>query len=428
MTFSSVLCLLVLTAPALSAQTNVLVMMADDLGWNGVGFHSRAMTTPNLDRLAKEGVELQRFYSYPVCSPARAALLTGQMPRRFGISDVIGPGASSIPEETRTFPGVFKAAGYQTTLIGKWHLGGQPGPNRMGFDHFYGFLGPEIDYYKHTSLRGERIDWQRNGETVEEEGYSSDLFAEEAIRRIKQRDVRRPFFIDVAFNAPHFPIAAPEALIAKHEGNLEAAAIEAMDLAVGRILSTLDDLKLRESTLVVFLSDNGSPQRTNSNAPLKSGKGTVYEGGIRVPCVMRWPGKIAPGTKVQQAVANQDLFPTIAAAVGVKVPGSAKLDGTNQWPVLQTGKSMGREPFLIAARDTALFDGDWKLIEWSTGSLSLFNLRTDVGEEKDLYGKETEQAKRLTAMLDELKKGLPDVSEGRGPSGAKGKGKAKGKK
>jgi arylsulfatase A-like enzyme len=420
-----------LTAAALSysslqASPNVLLIIADDLGWNGVGFHSHSMSTPNLDRLAKDGTELQRYYTYPVCSPSRAALLTGQMPRRFGLAHIIAPGQEGIPKGTITLPATFKAAGYRTSLIGKWHLGSVHPPQEHGFDHFYGFMGAEIDYFKHTGQRGERIDWQRDGRTLEEEGYSTYLLADEAIRQIKQRDTRKPFLIQVAFNAPHFPLAAPDELVSKHRGNLYSAVIAALDTSIGRILTALDEQKMRENTLVVFCSDNGAPRRSSSNEPLSYGKESVYEGGIRTPCVMRWPGKVPAGSLSQQPVSAQDLLPTLAAAAGVNLPANSKLDGTSQWTALQTSKAMPREPFLIASADTALIDGEWKLIEWTSGNLSLFNLRSDIGETKDLYAKEAERARQLTAKLYELKQALPPLRASSGPkgkAGPKGKGR-----
>jgi arylsulfatase A-like enzyme len=423
------LCTLIVVAlsfSSLHAAPNVLLLIADDLGWNGVGFHSRSVSTPNLDRLAKEGTELQRYYTYPVCSPSRAALLTGQMPRRFGLANIIAPGQEGIPKATITLPATFKAAGYETSLIGKWHLGSVHPPQEHGFDHFYGFMGAEIDYFKHTGQRGERIDWQRDGRTLEEEGYSTYLLADEAIRQIKKRDTRKPFLMQVAFNAPHFPLAAPDELVSKHRGNLYSAVIDALDTSIGRILTALDAQKMRNDTLVAFCSDNGAPRRSSSNEPLSYGKESVYEGGIRTPCVMRWPGKLPAGTLSQQPLSAQDLFPTLAAAAGVNLPANSKLDGTSQWPALQTGKTMPREPFLIASTDTALIDGEWKLIEWTTGNLSLFNLRSDIGETKDLYAKEAERARQLTAKLDELKQALPPLRASSGPKGKGGKGGPKG--
>ena len=423
------LCVLIVAAlsySSLQAAPNVLLLIADDLGWNGVGFHSRSVSTPNLDQLAKEGTELQRYYTYPVCSPARAALLTGQMPRRFGLANIIAPGQEGIPKGTVTMPATFKAAGYQTSLIGKWHLGSAHPPQEYGFDHFYGFMGAEIHYFKHTGQRGERIDWQRDGRTLEEEGYSTYLLADEAIRQIQQRDPRNPFLIQIAFNAPHFPLAAPDELVSKHRGNLYAAVIDALDISIGRILTALNEQKLRDDTLVVFCSDNGAPRRSSSNEPLSYGKESVYEGGIRTPCVMRWPGKLPSGTISQQPVSAQNLFPTLTAAAGVNLPANTRLDGTSQWPALQTSKAIPREPFLIASTDIALIDGEWKLIEWSTGNLSLFNMHSDIGETKDLYAKEGELARQLTAKLDELKKPLPPLRSINGPKGKPGpKGKGR---
>ena len=163
-------------------QPNILVIVADDLGWAGVGYHSKSMTTPNLDKMAKEGTELQRFYVYPVCSPTRVALLTGQMPRRFNILTALNGPDPGMPKGLPTISSVFKDAGYQTSLIGKWHVGKATTPQQNGFDHFYGFINAEIDYYKHTG-KGGRIDWQRDGKTVKEEGYSTYLFSDEADRK-----------------------------------------------------------------------------------------------------------------------------------------------------------------------------------------------------------------------------------------------------
>lgn len=397
---------------------NVLILLVDDLGWNGVGFHARTAPTPHLNQFAREGLELQRFYTYPVCSPARAALLSGQMPRRFGIVDVIEPRQEGLPNGAATLPAAFRAAGYQTSLIGKWHLGFIHPPMQCGFDHFYGFISPEIDYFKHTSQRG-NTDWQRDGKTVNEEGYSTYLFADEAIRQMKQRDMKRPFFMEVAFNAPHLPLQAPEELIAKHktDGGLYAAVVEGMDIGIGRVLTALDEQGLRDNTIVLFYSDNGANRRESSNAPLSYGKDTVYEGGIRTPCVIRWPGKIPANAITQQPVAAQDWFPTLCAAAGIPVPSIAKLDGISQWPALQSGKLVARAPFLIASHDIALIDGEWKLIEWSSGQTTLFNLRTDISETKDESAKQPEIAKRLIAKLTELKKDLPAAPPRRAPGG-----------
>ncbi|MEY3109999.1 MAG: hypothetical protein RL079_684, partial [Verrucomicrobiota bacterium] len=289
-----------------SSPPNVLLIIADDLGWNGVSYHNPKMVTPALAQLAKEGVQLERFYGYPVCSPARSALLTGMMPRRFGLTDVVGPGQQGIPKGTPTLASTLQSAGYRTSLIGKWHLGTNPGPLGYGFDHFYGFLGPEIDYFTHHNQRGV-IDWARDRKTVEEKGYATTLIADEAIAQLKQRDRRKPFYMQVAFNAPHTPLAAPAELIAKYKSDaLYTAVIEGLDIGIGRILASLDEQGLRANTVVVFCSDNGATRRFSPNTPLSFGKGTVQEGGIRVPAIVRWPGKVAAGVLSQQPVAAHD--------------------------------------------------------------------------------------------------------------------------
>ena len=405
-----------------AVKPNILVLLADDLGWGDVGFHKGNVPTPNLDRLAKESVELLRFYVHPVCSPTRAALLSGKMPRRFGVNDVMGPG-QTLPAGMPTLPGTFRSAGYATSLIGKWHLGkGSSVPQQFGFDHFYGFLGPEIDYFKHTSQRGD-LDWQRDGTTLNEEGYSTFLFADEAIRQIGKRDTKKPFYMQVAFNAVHGPLSAPEELLAKYKHlgaqATGAAVLDAMDTSIGRILDALDKEKLRENTIVVFFSDNGASRRNGSNGAFRAGKGTLYEGGIHTPCLIRWPGQLAPGTTSKQPVAVYDLFPTLAAAAGIK--NDAKLDGINVWPSLRSGRVEKRPPFAIANADLALIDGDWKLIETSTGERTLYNLATDSAESKNELSTQPEAAAQMIAEAEALKKELPAANARRGgPAGRPG--------
>ena len=399
-------------------RPNILLVVVDDLGWAGVGYHDKSMVTPNLDRMAREGTELRRFYVYPVCSPTRVALLTGQMPRRFDVLSALHGAEPGMPKGLPTIPSVFKAAGYQTTLIGKWHAGKATTPQQNGFDHFYGFLNAEVDYYTHAGRNG-RIDWQRDGKTVTEDGYSTYLLADEAVGQIKARDKAKPFYFQVCLNAPHDPLSAPADLVEKHKGKgekpgLYAAVVEAMDAGIGRVLAALDAEGIRDDTIVVFFSDNGAAPRDGaSNAPLRFGKGSVYEGGIHTPALIRWPGKIAAGGTLTQPVCVQDLFPTLAAAAGVPMPRDAKIDGRSQWPAVARGKRTEREPFLVASFDTALIDGDWKLIEFQDGKRALFDLEADLAERADQFAKQPAIAARLGAELDALKKDLPPVKAAR---------------
>jgi hypothetical protein len=414
--FASVLNASVTAAePPQTPHPNVVVIVVDDLGWAGVGFHASEMPTPRLNELASQSEELQRFYVYPVCSPTRVALLTGRMPRRYNVMSALNGNDPGMPSGVPTIAAAFKQAGYQTSLIGKWHVGKATTPLQNGFDHFYGFLGPAVDYYTHNGNNG-RLDWQRNGTAVREEGYSTDLLAAEAVSRIKSRDAQHPFYLQVTFNAPHDPLSAPPELIEKHKAKgqklgLYAAVVEALDTGIGRILDAIDEEHLRDQTLVVFFSDNGAAGREGgSNLPLKSGKGTVKEGGIRTPALARWPGKIAPGVKLTQPISVQDLFPTLAAAAGIKVPDEAHPDGVDQWPAMQRGVRVDREPFLVASFDTAIIDGDWKLIAGEDGAKSLYNLKDDPSEKTNLASKEPEIVSRLAAKLEATTKDLPEIT------------------
>jgi arylsulfatase A-like enzyme len=427
--FSLLACFAVVPdATAQTAKPNVVIIIADDLGWNDIGTRNPKIITPNLVNLAKEGVELQRFYGYPVCSPARAGLLTGVLPRRLGLVNIIMPGQAGITKATPALPAKLKSAGYTTSLIGKWHLGNQNPASAVGFEHFYGFMGGEVDYLKHTDMRG-KLDWQRDGKQIEESGYTTYLFADEASKQIRNRDKSKPFFLQVAFNAPHVELAAPEDLVAKHKSDgLYGAVVEGLDIGIGRILATLDEQGLRDNTLVIFVSDNGAPRRTGSNAPLRGYKGSVDEGGIRTPAIVRWPKRVPAGVKLDQPIAIIDLFPSIAAALNLPLNAELKIDGVNQWPAIAGGKTLPRPPFLVASSDIALFDGDWKLVETNAGQRALYNLKADISEAKDLLVTQPELAAKLGAQLDILKKDLPAYSGGNiGPGGGKG-GKGKGKK
>jgi len=415
---------------AAEVRPNIIVIVVDDLGWAGVGYHNKAMTTPNLDKLAKESTELQRFYVYPVCSPTRAALLTGQMPRRFGITTALNGNDPGIPAGLSTIAGTLKSAGYRTSLVGKWHLGKATVPQGNGFEHFYGFLSSSVDYYKHTAKNGQ-ADWQRDGKAVEEEGYSTYLLADDVVRQVKSRDKTKPFYIQLCMNAPHDPLSAPAELVQKHKAKGEklglfAAVVEAMDEGIGRVLNVLESEKIKDNTLVVFFSDNGAAGREGGdNTPLNSGKGSVYEGGIHTPALVRWPGKMAAGVGLVQPICVQDLYPTLVAAAGATMPAKGKVDGTNQLNAWLAGKVQPRDAFVVSVSDTALIDGDWKLIKFSDGKKALYNLKDDLSEKNNLVTKQADVVAKLSVKMDELTKGLPEVSASgarEGPRGQVGKG------
>jgi arylsulfatase A-like enzyme len=424
-------------ALVLSAQTkpNIVLIVADDLGWAGVGFHAKAMTTPRLDRLAKEGTELGRFYVYPLCSPTRAALLTGQTPRRFNIVSALRGRDLGVPAGQPTLPATLKAAGYRTSLIGKWHVGKAMSPQQSGFEHFYGFLNAEIDYNTHTGMSG-AVDWQRDGKTLNEEGYSTYLMADDAVRQLKARDKTKPFFLQINFNAAHTPLSAPADILAKHKSEGEKlglynAVVEAMDTGIGRVIDALDAEGLRANTVVIFISDNGAaPRLGGSNLPLRSGKDTIFEGGIRTPAIVRWPGKVAAGAVLAQPISVQDLYATITAIAGTAPPSGARIDGVNQWPAILGNKLIPREPFIVASYDIALVDGDWKLIELQAGERLLYNLKDDPSEASNLAKSKPEMLARLGAKLDVLKKDLPAApirTAGPGSGGSSGSGAGSGR-
>ena len=376
---------------------NVIVLVADDLGWGDVGFHDSVIATPNIDQMAKDGVELSRFYAYPACSPARAALLTGRFPQRYGIVGPTTPRSVGLPVSERILAADFQAAGFQTSLIGKWHLGHsndkQTNPMNRGFDHFYGFKGASVDYFEHTS-RG-RLDWQRNGDPVTEPGYSTDLLVNETIDRIENRDKAKPLCMLVSFNAPHTPLQAPQDLVDKYarlnsRQRIYAAMIESMDAGIGRILKSIDDQKLRDNTVVVFISDNGAA-RVGTNAPFRGAKRSVYEGGIHVPCVIRLPGVLPAGKVSDQLAAIDDIFPTLATAVGINLETEKPLDGKSLWTSLTTGTTQPRS-IVIAEADHALIKDDWKLIEFGDGKIELYNLSSDKQESKNVAGQQSKIA------------------------------------
>jgi len=406
-----------------ASKPNIILFVSDDMGWNDVGYHGSKIATPHIDRLVKDGMQLDRFYVHPICSPTRAALMTGRLPVRFGITAALTRGAG-VPKDEHFMPQTFQKAGYQTFLVGKWHLGvigPEYKPNARGFDHFFGFHGGGINYFALGGLRARG--WYRNVQPAIVEGYSTDLLAAEAIRLIKERDPNRPIYLNLSFNAPHPVAQAPDALIAKYSklgfgGRMiaHAGAIEAMDSGIGRVLAELVNEDMVRNTLVMFFCDNGSGGGGRSlrgaisktgagQLGLRGGKGSVLEGGIRVPAVLRWPGVIRPGTKCDQLISAQDLFPTFSAAVGIKPANQKQFDGVNCWSAIIQNKSMKRPPVIVAGPfgQFAVLHDQWKLT-WSQQQVSLYNVKDDPTESRDVTLDHPETVAMLAGALVPLSK------------------------
>lgn len=390
------------------AAKNIIILLADDLGWGDVGFHGGIAETPNIDQLVAEGLELERFYAYPACSPARAAMLTGRFPHRYGIKGPVRRRDGGLPASERLLVEDFQDAGYQTALIGKWHLSHasakESHPNRRGFDHFYGFMDASVDYFKHTSNRG-GLDWQRNGEPVVETGYATDLLTNEIVLAINNRDAEQPLFVVAAYSAPHNPFQAPDDLVAKYRRKgagrsaTYAAMIDSLDQGIGKVLAAIDQQKIKDETIVVFASDNGAIG-LGTNGPFRGQKRSVYEGGIRVPCVIRAPGLTQPKSKSSQLFAIHDLLPTLAAAADVSFNGTKPLDGEDLWANLISGQTVPRR-MVIAEEDFAFFKNDWKLVQ-SESETELYDLSNDPGEERNLSETRSQLVRELSTELKEF--------------------------
>ncbi len=413
------------------ARPNIVYFLVDDLGSADVGFAgSKDMRTPHIDKLAKEGAVLGSFYVQPVCSPTRAALLTGRYATRTGVYTVVRPGAPwGLPLAERLLPQALREAGYSTAICGKWHLGEfQPEymPTRRGFDHQYGHMFGALDYFTH--IRDGKPDWYRNDKPLKEEGYTTHLLAKEACRLIREKPSDKPLFLYVPFNGVHAPLQVPAEY---REGytNLTgvrqtvAAMASAVDEAIGQITAALDEKGLRKDTLIIFSSDNGGPGpgRVSLNTPLRAGKGTIYEGGIRVCSFATWPGKIPAGSTVNEPIHAVDWYPTLLKLAGAPIAQKLAPDGLDIWPVLTQGAKSPHDAILLmgmAPGRAALRMGGWKLLvnasekdaedsadeRTSADRVELYNLADDIGETKNLADAQPQKVKELRTRLDALLK------------------------
>ncbi|MCC6698471.1 MAG: sulfatase-like hydrolase/transferase [Candidatus Hydrogenedentes bacterium] len=406
--------------PAVSAskasRPNIVILVADDYGWGDVGYHGSTIRTPNIDRLAGEGAALERFYVFPVCSPTRAGLLTGRNPLRHGITGTFKPADAGLSLDEHLLPETFRAAGYQTWMCGKWHLGGFTDPAYLpmnrGFDHFYGHLGGAIDYFQHVNRELNQVDWQRNGVTVQEEGYSTDLLTQEAIGLIEKRDPARPFLLYLPFNAAHGPHSAPGSWLAQYAGvgdrkaRTHSAVVSAMDAAIGRLFEALDKQGIANNTLTVFFGDNGSQSSAGagSNRPLRGEKGTVWDGGIRVPAWIHWPGVISSGARNETFLSVMDVFPTLAGVTGVPTGNKLPFDGRDRWEAIRAiAPSLPDRIVIGQGKDLAVLDGEWKYVELpEEGEKHLFRIGQDPSEEHDCAAEQPETLTKLAAIAHEI--------------------------
>lgn len=389
-------------------RPNIIIVVADDLGYGEVGEQPTDVPTPHIDSIGKAGVRFTNGYvSCPVCSPTRAGLITGRYQQRFGHEMNPGPADNSDPQfglplTEKTLPNYLKELGYATGMVGKWHLGYRPElhPLKRGFDEFFGFLGGAHSYLDARADNANLI--LKGTQPVDEKEYLTDAFTREAVAFIERR-AASPFFLYLTYNAVHGPMHASDkrvarfAHVADEKRRTFATMMSALDDGVGQVLGMLRKKSIEENTLIFFISDNGGPTPVNTarNTPLRGFKGQVYEGGIRVPFSAQWKAKLPRGVVYDQPVIALDILPTAVAAAGGKA--AANVDGVDLTPYL-TGKS--KEPphaalFWRFGQQNAVRQGDWKLLHTGDGAPQLYNLRHDVAESKDLAGSEPERVREL---------------------------------
>lgn len=397
------------------SKPNFIFILVDDMGYADLSsFGSKDIRTPHIDRLAKEGVKLTQMYSNgPVCTPTRAAFITGRYQQRVGLEWAINatekePG---LPVKEGSLARMLKNTGYATALFGKWHLGSQPEflPTRHGFDEYFGIIGGNADMYSHRNLPGDNVLYEGEKQT-EIKGYLTEHLAQRSVDFI-QRQKDKPFFLYLAFNAVHWPFQRPNRPDMQRTretwfDGTRADYIEMMqsvDNAVGQVLTTLDQQGLAKDTLVIFTSDNGG-ERLSDMGPYFNTKGTLWEGGIHVPGLARWPAALPKGKVSAQAAITMDWTATMLAAAGVQP--DRQLDGINLLPILQ-GKQPVQDRTLCwridraGFRQQAIRAGKWKLVTQPTSVTQLlFDLERDPGERRNLFYEQQDRAKALQAQLD----------------------------
>ncbi|HVJ30422.1 MAG TPA: sulfatase-like hydrolase/transferase [Gammaproteobacteria bacterium] len=403
-------------------RPNVVLIMSDDLGWADLGSYGATdVRTPQLDRLAREGLRLTDFYANGVtCSPTRAGLISGRYQQRYGIeaplANAARAGDSGLPATGHSLPQLLKSRGYATALIGKWHLGyvAEKSPNAHGFDYFFGLKSGYHDYYAHSDGEG-RPDLWENDRAIQSDGYTTDLVTQRAARFIEEHK-SGPFFLDVAYTAPHWPYQVPGSPsvapnnarhVMPHNVGTSTRAdyvamVEHLDRQIGAVLAAIERAGIAENTIVIFTNDNGG-EWLSSSAPFFGRKWTVFEGGIRVPAIVRWPNRIPAGIVSDQVGITMDLTASILAVTGATAPAETKLEGVDLFPVWE-GRAPQIERTLFwrsgngPAKQTAARRGDWKLLVDGPHTY-VFNLRTDLSERNDLAKWRQDVAQELYPLL-----------------------------
>ena len=413
--------------PLPPGRPNVVLIMTDDAGYADTGSYGAPdIRTPNIDSLSRDGVRLTDFYANAMsCTPTRAGLIAGRYQQRYGLEFVLPapglPGSErGLPPLAHSLPLLMKQNGYATALIGKWHLGYQPefSPRAHGFELFFGYKSAAIDYHTHLTVRpsegaqfaSEQPDLWEGDALVEQNGYMTDLITRRTVEFIDQH-AARPFFVDVAFNAPHSPTQRPETPSAPGSATRAdyAAVMERVDHGVGEILQTLRKRGLEQNTIVIFTNDNGGVGLSHSG-PLFHRKFSAWEGGIRVPAVLRWPGRIPAGTVSAQVGITMDLTASILAATGTAVPSRARLEGIDLFPILRKQapqvertlfwRTAGPAP--VNMNQKAVRSGDWKLlIDGAVTRVFLFDVKADPGERQDWFARRPDLVQRLQHQLAE---------------------------
>ena len=424
--------LLALASSAAGSQPNIVHIVADDLGWKDVGFNGCTdIKTPHLDALAAGGAKFTQFYTLNICTPTRAALMTGRYPFRYGLQTIAIPGPAGYGLDTseRLLPQSLAAAGYTTAIIGKWHLGhADPKywPRQRGFDYQYGAMIGELDYFTHSDAGV--LDWFRDNQPVREEGYTTQLLGADAVRYINRQSADRPFYLYLTFNAPHTPYQAPQEYVDRYR-HIEdptrrtyAGMVSCLDDEIGKVIAALDAKGLRENTLVLFHSDNGGTRSAKfagqmtdlskvklpcDNGPYREGKGTLFEGAMRVAACANWPGRIKPQT-VDGLIHAVDIHPTFAALAGASTAQSKPLDGLNVWETIAQGSPSPRTEFIynIEPFRAAMRQGDWKII-WRPllpSTVDLYNLADDPSEKNNLAAAHPDKVAAMQARLETMAK------------------------